>query len=240
MNGLSVRSRSGSVTEQQWQGGADREGAWHLNYYPFHIGDYSKDTAHLSIMEDGAYRRLIDLYYTSERQLPKNRDAIYRLVRARSREEKLVVDTLLGEFFTETETGWRHERCEQEIARSKEKSEKAAMSASMRWHKKKEANALRTHCDGNAPNNQEPIKEAAPVGALDPVWGPGLDVLLTAGVPEKHARPFIGALLGSWSTEDVLDALQAASGKADPRAYVRGILRSKPKKSEGAVLKVAL
>lgn len=75
-------------------------------------------------------------------------------------------------------------------------------------------------------------KEAAPDGALDPVWGPGLQILTSAGVPEGHARSFLGALLGTWESSDVLEALQASSGKADPRGYVRGILKSKPKKSK--------
>lgn len=83
-------------------------------------------------------------------------------------------------------------------------------------------------------------KPAEPGGSLDPVWGPGLQILLTAGVPESHARSFIGALLGSWEAGEVLDALQAASGKADPRGYVRGVLKTKPKKGESAKLRVAL
>lgn len=31
-----------------------------MNYYPFHIGDYLTETAHLSWLEDCAYRRLLD------------------------------------------------------------------------------------------------------------------------------------------------------------------------------------
>jgi uncharacterized protein YdaU (DUF1376 family) len=148
-----------------------------VNYYPFHIGDFARDTSHLSILEEGAYRRMLDLYYSSERQLPKNREAIYRLVRAKSRQEKLVVDTLLGEFFIETPKGWRHERCEAEISKAKEKSAKAAESATVRWHGKRNANAMRTHSEGNAPNNQKPItnnqkKETKEVALQLPEWLP--------------------------------------------------------------------
>jgi uncharacterized protein YdaU (DUF1376 family) len=131
-----------------------------LNYYPWHIGDYAKDTAHLSILEDGAYRRMLDVYYASERPLPRDQQAIYRLVRARTHAEKLAVDVVLGEFWVESDEGWRNARADAEIARVREKSEKARGSAALRWHAERNANAspraMRTHSEGNAPNNQEP------------------------------------------------------------------------------------
>lgn len=96
-----------------------------MNYHPHHIGDYSRDTAHLSMLEDAAYRRMLDLYYASERQLPKNRQAIYRLVRARSKPEQLAVDIVLGEFFIETESGWQNTRAEVEIERHQGRAQTA-------------------------------------------------------------------------------------------------------------------
>ena len=132
-----------------------------MNYYPHHIGDYAKDTAHLTILEDGAYRRLLDLYYSSERPLPLNREGLYRLVRARGREEKKAVDTVLEEFFRQGETGWHNQRADREIAKAQEKGMKAKRSAELRWQSERNANAspnaMRTHSEGNAPNNQEPI-----------------------------------------------------------------------------------
>jgi uncharacterized protein YdaU (DUF1376 family) len=91
-----------------------------VNYYNHHIGDYARDTAHLSMLEDCAYRRMLDLYYAAERPLPLNRDGLYRLLRARTKEERKSVDTVLVEFFTEGETGWHNKRAELEIARAKE------------------------------------------------------------------------------------------------------------------------
>ncbi len=41
-----------------------------MNYYPFHLGDYAAHTKHLGLLEDLAYRRMIDLYYTTEKPLP--------------------------------------------------------------------------------------------------------------------------------------------------------------------------
>ena len=40
-----------------------------MHYYQFNIGDYRRDTSHLSLLEHGIYRQLIDTYYLSEKPL---------------------------------------------------------------------------------------------------------------------------------------------------------------------------
>lgn len=85
------------------------------------------------------------------------------------------------------------------------------------------------------------VKQDEPGGSLvDSIWGPGLQVLLTAKVREDHARSFLGAILATWEASDVMDALQAAAGKADPRGYVRAVLKSKPRKSRVSVAAAAV
>lgn len=86
-----------------------------MNYYPFHLGDYAKDTAHLTMLEDGAYRRLLDLYYTRERPLPGDLKMIYRLCRARTKQEREAINSVLQEFFVDKENQFTHNRCEKEI-----------------------------------------------------------------------------------------------------------------------------
>lgn len=92
-----------------------------MNYYEHHIGDYIKATAHLSMLEDAAYRRLIDAYYTKEAPLPAERKACHRLARATSKPERDAVDTVLDEFFTLADDGWHQSRCDEEIAKYIEK-----------------------------------------------------------------------------------------------------------------------
>lgn len=86
-----------------------------MNYYEHHIGDYIKATAHLSMLEDAAYRRLIDAYYSREAPLPVDKKACYRLVRANSKVEKAAVDAVLSEFFSLDDDGWHQTRCDEEI-----------------------------------------------------------------------------------------------------------------------------
>ena len=105
-----------------------------MNYYEHHIGDYAEATAHLTFIEDATYSRLIRKYYATEKPLPIDVKLVQRLINARSKEEKNSVVSVLNEFFTLTDDGWRQERCDHEITRFKDKQNKARRSAEGRWH----------------------------------------------------------------------------------------------------------
>lgn len=98
-----------------------------MNYYPFHVGDYVTHTAHLSPLEDIAYRRLLDLCYITEAPLPLDVTACARLIRMRDNETE--VAQVLKEFFAQTDDGWVSERANDEIAAMRVKQEKAKASA---------------------------------------------------------------------------------------------------------------
>ena len=104
-----------------------------MNYYEHHIGDYAEATAHLTFIEDATYSRLIRKYYATEKPLPMDVKFVQRLINARSKEEKNAVISVLNEFFTLTDDGWRQERCDHEIARFKDRQIKARRSAEGRW-----------------------------------------------------------------------------------------------------------
>jgi uncharacterized protein YdaU (DUF1376 family) len=94
-----------------------------VNYYSHHIGDYLIDTAHLSILEDGVYRRLMDRYYTTEQPLTSDEQVLFRVIRARTEEEKEAVRTVLAEFFVLANGVWTHKRCDAEVAAFQAKAE---------------------------------------------------------------------------------------------------------------------
>jgi uncharacterized protein YdaU (DUF1376 family) len=85
-----------------------------LNYYERHIGDYTKDTSHLSLLEHGVYARLLDVYYLRESGIPK--DQVYRLIGARAKAERAAVDGVLSEFFELVDGVWIQKRCQEVIA----------------------------------------------------------------------------------------------------------------------------
>ena len=95
-----------------------------INYYKHHLGDYAANTRHLSLLEHGVYRCLIDIYYISEAPLPKDLRAVCRLVCARSKDEREAVELVLEEFFLLTDEGWSNSRCDLEIEAARAKSEK--------------------------------------------------------------------------------------------------------------------
>jgi len=120
-----------------------------INYYEHHIGDYAQATAHLSLVEDAAYSRLIRKYYAEEKPLPADLKAVQRLVGARTKEERQAVSDILDEFFELEADGWHNKRCDAEIARYRGKQDKARASAEARWSKRN-APAMRTHAETDA------------------------------------------------------------------------------------------
>ena len=90
-----------------------------MNYYPRHLGDYARDTAHLLMIEHGAYNLLLDRYYATEEGIPD--DQKYRVTRARTPVEKQAVDSVLKEFFTLKEGVWVKNRVLEEIDKANKK-----------------------------------------------------------------------------------------------------------------------
>jgi len=81
-----------------------------MHYFQFNIGDYMSHTNHLSLLEDIAYRRLLDLYYLHERPLNSGVASVARQIGMR--EHEIEVQTVLEEFFKLTEDGWVNKRAD--------------------------------------------------------------------------------------------------------------------------------
>lgn len=84
-----------------------------MHYYKFNIKDWSRDTSHLSVEEEGVYRRLLDHYYESESPIPLETKPVIRRLRLGGHEEATAV--ILGEFFILEDDGYHHKRCDDEI-----------------------------------------------------------------------------------------------------------------------------
>ena len=158
-----------------------------MNYYEHHIGDYAEATAHLTFIEDATYSRLIRKYYATEKPLPNEIKLVQRLINARSKEEKNAVVSVLNEFFTLTDDGWRQERCDHEIARFKDKQLKARRSAEGRWQPLpsdepqpeitpsnacvRNATAMRTHCSPDTKHQTPVTSNQSPYTRQTKQWG---------------------------------------------------------------------
>jgi len=122
-----------------------------MHYYQLNIGDYKSHTNHLDLMEDLAYRRLLDLYYLHERPLNNGISVVARQIGMR--EYEVQVQTVLEEFFNLTENGWTNARADREIQHYQGKIEQASRAG--------KASAERRHnkrsTDVQLNKNQEPI-----------------------------------------------------------------------------------
>lgn len=145
-----------------------------MNYYPFHIGDYASHTRGLSLLEDLAYRRLMDEYYLAERPLNGCSTDVARLIGMADYEREVAY--VLSRYFTETDGDWVHERIENELAAFKNKQEKASAagkaSAESRKNKGKRTNVQQTFNERStdvqrSSTNQEPRTNISTTDVVD-------------------------------------------------------------------------
>lgn len=140
-----------------------------MNFYKRHLGDYAKDTRALSVFEHGVYTLLLDFYYSEEK--PVTDEDAHAICRTANAKERASVDKVLARYFKRTDEGWRHSYADRVIQEACEKSAKASGSASKRWDKSMrthserienaspiaDADAMRTHSDGNATCARVPL-----------------------------------------------------------------------------------
>lgn len=112
-----------------------------MHYYQKNIGDYGRDTGHLSALEHGVYNLLIDWYYLNERPITM-KEAV-RVSRGNPDETQVV----LSEFFKETSEGWIHSYADRIIAE---------------YHAKAERNRANGAKGGRPPKSSQPIDSIEP------------------------------------------------------------------------------
>lgn len=95
-----------------------------MNFYKRFMGDYQRDTGHLSLAEHGAYTLLLDHYYSTHAPLPEDLTALYRLCRAMTKGEQSAVKSVAEQFFPVEDDGLRHcARADIELSRWEAKAE---------------------------------------------------------------------------------------------------------------------
>lgn len=129
-----------------------------MHYYKFNIADYRKDTSHLSTIEHGIYRQLIDWYYLDEQPIPLETQVVYRRLRLGSEMEFLSLQNVLSDFFKEGKTGYIHKRIEVEIKDYHEQAEKNKNNGKLGGRPKKTQSVISGLPDESQNNpNHKPI-----------------------------------------------------------------------------------
>jgi uncharacterized protein YdaU (DUF1376 family) len=172
-----------------------------MHYYQFNIGDYRAATAHLSNEEDLAYRRLLDMYYDTENQIPFDTQWVAKRLRL----DCEVVKSVLQDMFKLTESGWYHGRCETVIEQYHAMAEKNRANGRLGGRKKNpvatdsQPIAKATINDKPITINDKPIRIQAPNGVSLDVWDSFV-------AQRKASRAVI--------TETVIKSIQREANKA--------------------------
>jgi uncharacterized protein YdaU (DUF1376 family) len=224
-----------------------------LNYYEHHIGDYDSATAHLSIVEDGVYRRLICICYRTEQPLNPDVKQVYRLVRAASKQERDAVDQILSEFFRLEQDGWHNARCDGDIDRFQKKAERNREVGKLGGRPRKtetQQEPTNNHGGYFEEPKQNPLqtpdtrhqtpstKDSVPVGtggagappqASELIFGLGVPLLTAANVAERNARSMLGLMRKTHGDGVVLTALQrcAEEKPLEPVAWLQAALKQR-------------
>ncbi len=124
-----------------------------MHYYPKNIGDYRRDTMNLSLLEHGVYMTLIDHYTLNEEPISLDHLDVCWTIGARTDNEKTAVCLILSKFFIKTDEGYRHKRCDEEIAQYKLRADTARENGKKGGRPKPNNNPTLTQ----PLTNQEPI-----------------------------------------------------------------------------------
>ena len=168
-------------------------------WYKFHLGDYITHTMHLSDAEDLAYRRLLDLYYMSERPIPLDTDAVARKIRL----DTDITETVLSEFFERTDEGYRHHRCDIEIAKYQHRVETNRALGKLGGRPKKTESETESKPNTNPKKIQKKNINTSSAARFDEFW---------ATWPASKRKVGKAAVLAKWekhNLDEVADVIIA-------------------------------
>ena len=141
-----------------------------MNYFEFYPGDYSRDTRHCSLAEHGAFLLLLSAYYATEKPLPADYIALYRMCSAMSPDEQAAVRSVADAFFPIADDGLRHNsRADREIPKALARIDKARSNGKLGGRPPKTQKEPSENPVGFDPVNPD---ETQPVSGMEPSGHP--------------------------------------------------------------------
>ena len=122
-----------------------------MHYYQFNIGDYASHTRNLSLLEDLAYRKLLDEYYLHEHPLNGSITDVARQIGMKEHQDE--VGFVLKSFFTDTDDGWVNKRADRQIAQYASKLDQASRAGKASAERRRNGGST----DVQLTNNHKPI-----------------------------------------------------------------------------------
>jgi uncharacterized protein YdaU (DUF1376 family) len=214
-----------------------------MHYYQFNIGDYARDTSHLSLVEHGIYRLLLDWCYLNEK--PITTEKALRVGRGFPTETQSV----LSEFFVGSDAGWQHPRVNVEIEHFHKKAETNRLNGLKGGRPKPTNNPIGSQPQPNRNPNQEPITNnhkpttknqephkvksiCATATRLPADWKPGHELIEFCKTTRPELNPFdvADAFVDYWIAQP-----GAKGRKADWPATWRNWVRNQRKTASDGV-----
>lgn len=95
-------------------------------FLPLYTGDYIRDTQHLSLLEHGAFLKLLMYCWDQKGPAPHDERRLMGICNARSKEEITAVYGILEEYFVRMDDGWHNVRLTKELQKSEAISQNRA------------------------------------------------------------------------------------------------------------------
>jgi uncharacterized protein YdaU (DUF1376 family) len=206
-----------------------------MNWFKLYIGDYQRDTAHLSVTEHGAYLLMLQHYYATEKPIPSGK-ALHRMLRAQEKAEREAIDSVAEQFWTVTDAGLVNTRSDAEIAKAKAQGDANARVARDREERKKAARNVHESFTNSSTNDQPnqtpdtryqiPEEEKHTPVAAPTVAGRACLAMKRVGIAGNPGHPDLLALIAAGATEaEFAHAAQVAVDSGKGFAYALGVLK---------------
>lgn len=141
-------------------------------WMPLYVGDYLRDTMHLTTQLHGAYMLLLMNYWVRGSALPDDDAYLARVAGLMANEWQTHRQTL-SNFFTIQDGCWHHKRVETELAKAKKlkaaRSEAGKKGAEGKWHGKEMATPV---AEPLAIGEQSHVPSPSPVPSQVPAQSP--------------------------------------------------------------------
>lgn len=172
------------------------------DWYPHYIADYAADTMHLTTVQHGAYRLLMDAYWRNQGPLDDDDDALAAITRLPLRDWRKMRPAIAR--FFQIDGSWSHKRIERELAKARHNSEQKSKAgkASAAAKQQQKVNGSSTAVATEDPTERQRQPNGAATPHSSPSYAAPSGAASDAATPAKRANAVRLALCEVFETDE--------------------------------------